>query len=111
MADGKITEAEQRQIQQLQLKLQEAKTFAQQKVNELNIGGRNLIKGTANFTLKNEPYYLQGNYAGGLSLSSETFRGNKSYLLAWSWQGFQCKADILRLKAFSLIQDIFLEDL
>ena len=42
-ADGKITEAEQRQIQQLQLKLQEAKTFAQQKVNELNIGGRNLI--------------------------------------------------------------------
>lgn len=42
-ADGKITEAEQRQIQQLQLKLQEAKTFAQQKVDELNIGGRNLI--------------------------------------------------------------------
>ena len=43
-ADGKITETEQRQIQQLQLKLQEAKTFAQQKVNELNIGGRNLIQ-------------------------------------------------------------------
>ena len=43
-ADGKITEAEQRQIQQLQLKLQEAKTFAEQKVNELNIGGRNLFK-------------------------------------------------------------------
>ena len=42
-ADGKITEAEQRQIQQLQLKLQEAKTFAEQKVNELNIGGRNLL--------------------------------------------------------------------
>ena len=42
-ADGKITEAEQRQIQQLQLKLQEAKNFAEQKVNELNIGGRNLI--------------------------------------------------------------------
>ena len=43
-ADGKITEAEQRQIQQLQLKLQEAKNFAQQKVDELNIGGRNLLK-------------------------------------------------------------------
>nr|DAY04362.1 MAG TPA: Putative tail protein [Caudoviricetes sp.] len=42
-ADGKITAAEQRQIQQLQQKLQEAKTFAQQKVDELNIGGRNLI--------------------------------------------------------------------
>lgn len=43
-ADGKITAAEQRQIQQLQQKLQEAKTFAQQKVDELNIGGRNLIQ-------------------------------------------------------------------
>ena len=43
-ADGKITEAEQRQIQQLQQKLQEAKTFAEQKVNELNVGGRNLLK-------------------------------------------------------------------
>ena len=46
-ADGKITEAEQRQIQQLQLKLQEAKTFAQQKVNELNIGGRNLLRNSS----------------------------------------------------------------
>ena len=43
-ADGKITSAEQRQIQQLQQKLQEAKTFAEQKVNELNVGGRNLLK-------------------------------------------------------------------
>ncbi|WP_314894140.1 hypothetical protein [uncultured Capnocytophaga sp.] len=42
-ADGKITEVEQRQIQQLQLKLQEAKTFAEQKVNDLNVGGRNLL--------------------------------------------------------------------
>ena len=42
-ADGKITEAEQRQIQQLQQKLQEAKAFAEQKVNELNVGGRNLL--------------------------------------------------------------------
>ena len=42
-ADGKITAAEQRQIQQLQQKLQEAKTFAEQRVNELNVGGRNLL--------------------------------------------------------------------
>ena len=42
-ADGKITTAEQRQIQQLQLKFQEAKSFAQQKVNELQVGGRNYI--------------------------------------------------------------------
>ena len=42
-ADGKITAAEQRQIQKLQQKLQEAKTFAEQKVNDLNVGGRNLL--------------------------------------------------------------------
>ena len=48
-ADGKITEAEQRQIQQLQLKLQEAKTFAQQKVDELQIDSRNLAINTANW--------------------------------------------------------------
>ena len=90
-ADGKITEAEQRQIQQLQLKLQEAKTFAQQKVNELNIGGRNLIKGTANFIVKEEPYYLQPNYAGNAGIVSETFRGNKVIKLIYNWQGFQCR--------------------
>ena len=90
-ADGKITEAEQRQIQQLQLKLQEAKTFAEQKVNELNIGGRNLIKGTANFIVKEEPYYLQPNYAGNAGIVSETFRGNKVIKLIYNWQGFQCR--------------------
>ncbi len=42
-ADGKITAAEQRQIQQLQQNLQQAKTFAEQKVNELNVGGRNYV--------------------------------------------------------------------
>ena len=90
-ADGKITEAEQRQIQQLQQKLQEAKTFAQQKVDELNIGGRNLIKGTANFIVKEEPYYLWPNYAGNAGIVSETFRGNKVIKLIYNWQGFQCR--------------------
>lgn len=90
-ADGKITEAEQRQIQQLQLKLQEAKNFAQQKVNELNIGGRNLIRETANFTLKDLPFYLQANYAGNAGIVSETFRGNKVIKLIYNWQGFQCR--------------------
>lgn len=59
-ADGKITEAEQRQIQQLQLKLQEAKTFAQQKVDELNIGGRNLLKNSGVVVTNNK--YEIANY-------------------------------------------------
>ena len=90
-ADGKITEAEQRQIQQLQLKLQEAKTFAQQKVNELQVGGRNLLRGTSNFTLSGQPYYLQSNYAGNGGYVDETFRGNKVIKLIYNWQGFQCR--------------------
>ncbi|GIM52019.1 hypothetical protein CAPN004_10490 [Capnocytophaga cynodegmi] len=42
-ADGKVSEAEQRQIANATQKLQEAKTYAEQKVNELQVGGRNLI--------------------------------------------------------------------
>ena len=38
-----ITAEQQARILQLQQNLQQAKTFAQQKVNELNIGGRNLV--------------------------------------------------------------------
>jgi len=90
-ADGKITEAEQRQIQQLQLKLQEAKTFAEQKVNELNIGGHNLLRGTSNFTFSEQPYHLQSNYAGNSGYVNETFRGNKVIKLIYNWQGFQCR--------------------
>ena len=39
-----ITAEQQARILQLQQNLQQAKTFAEQKVNELNIGGRNLLK-------------------------------------------------------------------
>ncbi len=39
-----ITAEQQARILQLQQNLQQAKTFAEQKVNELNVGGRNLLK-------------------------------------------------------------------
>ena len=60
-------------------------------MNELNIGGRNLIKGTANFDTKFEPYFLQPNYAGNAGYVDETFRGNKVVKLIYNWQGFQCR--------------------
>ena len=44
-----ITAEQQARILQLQQNLQQAKTFAQQKVNELNIGGRNLALNTKNW--------------------------------------------------------------
>ena len=87
-ADGKITAAEQRQIQQLQLKLQEAKTFAQQKVDELNIGGRNLLRKTKEFVVNNEPYgmsYTWSNNAG--VITNETFNGNVVRKVNGDWQG------------------------
>ena len=74
-ADGKITSAEQRQIQQLQLKLQEAKTFAEQKVNELNIGGRNLVLNSKNKRTMN-------GYTGTFYLLSEPVKVNEQYILS-----------------------------
>ena len=44
-----ISAEQQARILQLQQNLQQAKTFAQQKVNELNIGGRNLALNTKNW--------------------------------------------------------------
>ena len=44
-----LTAEQQARILQLQQNLQQAKTFAQQKVNELNIGGRNLALNTKNW--------------------------------------------------------------
>lgn len=86
-----LTAEQQARILQLQQNLQQAKTFAEQKVNELQIGGRNLIRETANFTLKDSPFYLQSNYAGNAGIASETFKGNKVIKLIYNWQGFQCK--------------------
>jgi hypothetical protein len=42
-----ITAEQQARILQLQQNLQQAKTFAQQKVNELNVGGRNLLRNSS----------------------------------------------------------------
>ena len=99
-ADGKITAAEQRQIQQLQLKLQEAKTFAQQKVDELNIGGRNLILNS-----KNERYkeyrgtveaYIIYQIAGG------TLEKNTTYTLSLEYKS----EDLRNVELFFINEDI-----
>lgn len=97
-ANLKITDGNKTEIKQLVspdlLSLENRlKQYTNEQTSNIEVGGRNLLRETANFVLKNEPYYLQGNYAGGLVLSSETFRGNKSYLLKWSWQGFQCRSN------------------
>ena len=72
-------------------KFLESKTFVEQKVNELQVGGRNLLRGTAEFEIYEFPYYLQFNYAGAGTIVNETFRGNKVVKLTSNWQGFQCR--------------------
>ena len=62
-------------------------------VGKIQVGGRNFFKETANFTLKDSPFYLQANYAGNAVIVSETFRGNKVYKLINNWQGFQSRTD------------------
>ena len=93
ITDGNKTEIKQLVSPDLLSLENRLKQYTNEQTSNIEVGGRNLLRETANFVLKNEPYYLQGNYAGGLVLSSETFRGNKSYLLKWSWQGFQCRSN------------------
>ena len=71
-----ITAEQQARILQLQQNLQQAKTFAQQKVDELNIGGRNLILNT---TSGQVIYQLP---LTKLSLSSQLEIG-KQYTISW----------------------------
>ena len=63
-------------------------------IDEIQIGGRNFLRETANFTLKDEHYFLQSNYLGNAGFVNETFRGNKVIKLIHNWQGFQCKTEL-----------------
>lgn len=60
-------------------------------VAKIQVGGRNLIKETANFSLKDFPFYLLSNYAGNGGYIDETFMGNRIIKLIYNWQGFQCR--------------------
>ena len=71
-----LTAEQQTRILQLQQNLQQAKTFAEQKVDELNIGGRNLILNT---TSGQVIYQLP---LTKLSLSSQLEIG-KQYTISW----------------------------
>ena len=64
-----LTAEQQSRILQLQQNLQQAKTFAEQKVNELNIGGRNLLRNSGRKITNKE--YLIANYPITISLKEE----------------------------------------
>ncbi|MDO4782569.1 MAG: phage tail protein [Capnocytophaga felis] len=88
-ADGKVSESEQRQIANATQKLQEAKTYAEQKVNALQIGGVNILRGTKEFIIKNEENHLISPWGGGGEIVSERFNGNTVRKINSNWQGFR----------------------
>lgn len=64
-----ITAEQQARILQLQQNLQQAKTFAEQKVNELDIGGRNLLRDSGRKITNKE--YLIASYPITINLKEE----------------------------------------
>ncbi|MFJ1365574.1 hypothetical protein ACILDU_03910 [Capnocytophaga canimorsus] len=72
-ADGKITEAEQRQIANATQKLQEAKTFAEQKVNELQISSQNIFKGKLHLSSSDYPTASDRGTLGSVNVTAPQF--------------------------------------
>ena len=60
-------------------------------IEGIQIGGRNLVRGTGNFEMLELPFYIQPNFGGNAGVVTETFRGNKIIKLVYNWQGFQCR--------------------
>ena len=83
-----ITAEQQARILQLQQNLQQAKTFAEQKVNELNIGGKNLLRETKEFIVNGQPNHMDFSWSrkAGI-LISERFNGNVVRKINGDWQG------------------------
>ena len=95
-ANLKITDGNKIEIKQLvnpdlQSLESRLKQYSNEQTNNIQVGGQNLLRETANFELITAPFYLQSNYAGNGGIVSETFRGNKVIKLIYNWQGFQCR--------------------
>ena len=81
-----ITAEQQARILQLQQNLQQAKTFAEQKVNELNIGGRNLLRNSGQKITNNNyniaSYYLTEKLKEG-DLVTLSIKAQLGYAGSW----------------------------
>ena len=83
-----ITAEQQARILQLQQNLQQAKTFAEQKVNELNIGGRNLLRETKDFIVNGQSNHMGFTWSNNAGEPiSERFNGNVVRKINGDWQG------------------------
>ena len=74
-----LTAEQQARILQLQQNLQQAKTFAEQKVNEMQVGGRNLV-------LNSKDKRSMNGYTGTFYLLSEPLTPNEQYVFSCNTQ-------------------------
>ena len=108
-----ITAEQQARILQLQQNLQEAKTFAEQKVNELNIGGRNLLRNSGQKVTNNNyniaAYYLTEDLKEG-DIVTLTIKGNLGFgktAFAPYNSGGQVELGVLEYKGNGIYQNTF----
>ena len=92
-AEIALTAEQQARILQLQQNLQQAKTFAEQKVNELNVGGRNLV-------LKTTEKRTSVGYVGQYWNFSETMIVGKQYVFSCYVSG-NCRSLAIYFKDIS----------
>nr|DAR32324.1 MAG TPA: Neck appendage protein [Caudoviricetes sp.] len=95
ITDGNKTEIKQLLNPDLLSLENKLKQYTNDQTSNIQVGGRNLLRETANFVLKNEPYYLQSNYAGVGEISDELFNGNKVYKFNSNWRGFFVRNELL----------------
>nr|DAN64529.1 MAG TPA: Neck appendage protein [Caudoviricetes sp.] len=95
ITDGNKTEIKQLLNPDLLSLENKLKQYTNDQTSNIQVGGRNLLRETANFVLKNEPYYLQSNYAGVGEISDELFNGNKVYKFNSNWKGFFVRNELL----------------
>ena len=95
------------------MKLQEAKTFAEQKVNELNIGGRNLLRNSSQKITNNNyniaAYYLTEDLKEG-DIVTLTIKGNLGFgktAFAPYNSGGQVELGVLEDKGNGIYQNTF----
>ena len=96
ITDGNKTEIKQLLNPDLLSLENKLKQYTNDQTSNIQVGGRNLLRETANFVLKNEPYYLQSNYAGVGEITNELFNGNKVYKFNSNWEGFFVRNELLK---------------
>ena len=108
-----LTAEQQARILQLQQNLQQAKTFAEQKVNELNIGGRNLLRNSSQKVTNNNyniaAYYLTEDLKEG-DIVTLTIKGNLGFgktAFAPYNSGGQVELGVLEDKGNGIYQNTF----